>query len=54
MNKKEIFEKIIKYLLAKEAKKIAVFDSYVRGEEKVGSDIEIIFEFSVPKAFLTL
>jgi predicted nucleotidyltransferase len=42
MNREEIF------------KKIALFGSYVRGEEKQGSDIDIIVEFSERKSLLEL
>lgn len=52
MNRKEIFKKIARLLKSQGAKKIAVFGSYVRGEEKPGSDIDIIVEFSERKSFL--
>jgi len=35
-------------------RKVAVFGSYVRGEEKPGSDIDIIVEFSERKSLLEL
>ena len=53
-NKREIFEKIIKFLKNEGAKKISVFGSYVRGEEKEDSDIDIIVEFSESKSLLEL
>ncbi len=52
MNRKEIFKKIARLLKSQGAKKIAVFGSYVRGEEKPGSDIDIIVEFSERKSLL--
>ena len=54
MGKREIFEKIIKFLKNEGAKKISVFGSYVRGEEKEDSDIDIIVEFSESKSLLEL
>jgi len=54
MNKREIFEKIIKFLKNEGAKRISVFGSYVRGEEKRESDIDIIVEFSERKSLLEL
>ena len=54
MNKQEIFEKIIEFLKNEGAKRISVFGSYVRGEEKRESDIDIIVEFSERKSLLEL
>jgi len=54
MNKQEIFEKIIKFLKNEGAKRISVFGSYVRGEEKRESDIDIVVEFSERKSLLEL
>ncbi|MDI6791054.1 MAG: nucleotidyltransferase family protein [Thermodesulfobacteriota bacterium] len=54
MNKKEIFEKMTRILKNQGARKIAVFGSYVRGEEKPGSDIDIIVEFSERKSLFDL
>jgi len=54
MNKQETFEKIIQFLKREGAKKISVFGSYVRGEEKAESDIDIIVEFSERKSLLKL
>ena len=54
MNRKEIFEKIAQILKNEGAKRIAVFGSYVRGEEKPESDIDILVEFSKRKSLLEL
>ncbi len=54
MNREEIFKKIAQLLKNQGARKIAVFGSYVRGEEKPGSDIDIIVEFSERKSLLEL
>ena len=50
MNKEEIFEKI-SHVLKKKGQKVAVlvFGFYARDEEKPGSDIDIIVEFSERK-----
>lgn len=54
MNRKETFEKITQVLKGQGAKKIAVFGSYARVEEKAKSDIDIIVEFSERKSLLEL
>ncbi|HAW57827.1 MAG TPA: hypothetical protein DCX03_02230 [Bacteroidales bacterium] len=54
MNKEEVFEKIIQALKNQGARKIAIFGSYVRGEEKSESDIDVIVEFSGRKSLLEL
>ncbi len=54
MNRKEIFEKIAQALKDQGARKISVFGSYVRDEEKPGSDIDILVEFSERKSLLEL
>lgn len=33
-------------------KKIAIFGSYVRGEEREGSDVDILVEFTMPVSLL--
>jgi predicted nucleotidyltransferase len=52
--KSKIFEDIVNYLKEKGAKKVAVFGSYARGEEKTESDIDIVVEFSEKKSLLEL
>jgi hypothetical protein len=54
MNREEIFEKIIQILKDQGARKISIFGSYVRGEEKPESDIDVIVEFSDRKSLLEL
>ena len=54
MSKEELYEKIVQILKSKGARKIAIFGSYVRGEEKPESDIDIIVEFSERKSLLDL
>ena len=54
MNKKAIFERIVQILKKEGAKRIAVFGSYIRGEEEPESDIDIIVEFSGRKSLLEL
>ena len=54
MNREEIFRKIAQELKNQGARKIAIFGSYVRKEEKSGSDIDIIVEFSGRKSLLEL
>lgn len=52
MNREKIFEKIAQSLKNQGARKIAVFGSYIRGEEKPESDIDVIVEFSERKSLL--
>jgi len=54
MSKEELYEKIVQILKNQGARKIAIFGSYVRGEEKPESDIDIIVEFSERKSLLDL
>jgi predicted nucleotidyltransferase len=54
MNRKEIFKKIGQTLKKQGARKVAVFGSYVRGEEKPESDIDIIVDFTERKSLLEL
>ncbi|MDI6860260.1 MAG: nucleotidyltransferase family protein [Methanocellales archaeon] len=54
MNREEIFEKIAQLLKNEGARKIAVFGSYIRGEERPESDIDILVEFSGRKSLLEL
>ena len=54
MNREELYEKIVQILKNQGARKIAIFGSYVRGEEKPESDIDIIVEFSERKSLLDL
>lgn len=52
--REEIFEKIARALKDQGARKVAVFGSYVRKEEKPGSDIDVLVRFSPRKSLLEL
>ncbi|MCK5305627.1 MAG: nucleotidyltransferase family protein [Candidatus Omnitrophica bacterium] len=54
ISKYELFERITRQLRNQGAKKIAVFGSYVRGDEKTDSDIDVIVEFLERKSLLDL
>lgn len=54
VDKKEIFKKIVKMLKNEGVSKVAIFGSYIRGEEKAGSDIDIIVKFSKRKSLLDI
>lgn len=54
MNREEIFKKITQELINRGVKKIAVFGSYARKEEKPESDIDIVAEFLGRKSLLEL
>jgi len=52
--REELFRKIASFLEKYGATKVSVFGSYVRGEEKPESDIDILVEFADRKSLLTL
>ncbi len=54
MKKEDIFDKVTWHLTNRGARKIAIFGSYVRGEEKPGSDIDVLVEFAERKSLLEL
>ena len=54
MTNREIFKKIVRLLKNQRVNNIAIFGSYVKREEKPGSDIDIIVEFSERKSLLEL
>jgi predicted nucleotidyltransferase len=41
-----LFKKVSSFLKKEGATKVAVFGFYARGEEKPGSDIDVLVEFS--------
>ena len=49
-----IFAKAARKLKSYDAKKICVFGSYARGEQKKGSDLDLIVEFSGRKSLLDI
>jgi predicted nucleotidyltransferase len=53
-DRKEIFQKIAQILAAQGARKVAVFGSYVRGDDTPKSDIDIIADFLPRKSLLDL
>jgi len=50
----EIMEKLIQILKKHGAKRIEIFGSYARGEQKETSDLDIIVEFEKRKSLLEL
>jgi len=50
MNREKLLKTIVASLKKEGAKKIALFGSYSRGEEKKSSDVDIIVEFSKTKS----
>lgn len=54
MEHKKVFEMIVPFLKDRGAKKVSVFGSYVRGEEKPDSDLDLIVEFSRRKSLLEM
>lgn len=54
MDRKEIYQKIVGALKKEGVKKIEIFGSYARGEERVDSDVDIIVEFSERKSLLEI
>ena len=50
--KNELTKEITSFLQSYGARKIAIFGSYAKGEEKLSSDIDILVEFSERKSLL--
>ncbi len=50
--KKELLAKVVDTLVAYGARKVSVFGSYARGEEKLKSDIDVLVEFPETKSLL--
>ncbi len=51
---KKLKEGIIKILKKEGAKKVKLFGSYARGEERKGSDIDLIVEFKDRKSLIDI
>jgi predicted nucleotidyltransferase len=54
MDKRQMLQVIARVLTGEGAKKIAIFGSYARGDEKPGSDIDVLVEFTQRKSLLEL
>lgn len=54
MNKSEIKNIILRHLKEYNPVKIGIFGSFARGDNKRGSDIDILVEFKDPPSLLTL
>lgn len=52
LNRKEVFDKIVSFLKANNASKIAVFGSYANDSYNGNSDIDIIVDFMEQISFL--
>jgi len=52
MDRRKVLKIIVARLKKEGAKRIALFGSYSRGEERKDSDVDIIVEFSKPKSLL--
>ncbi|AKB72580.1 hypothetical protein DU52_13185 [Methanosarcina mazei] len=52
--REELFRKISSFLKKYGATRVSVFGSYVRGEERPESDIDVLVEFAERKSLLTL
>ncbi len=54
MDKKDIYRKITEYFKDKPVKKIQVFGSFARNEQKKESDIDILLEMEHPVGLMAL
>jgi len=54
MNRNMVLHQIAQALREQGATRVAVFGSYARGEERQGSDIDVLVEFSARKSLLDL
>lgn len=52
VKQEQLFDNIVSHITKYGAKKVAVFGSYARGDEKPKSDIDILVEFSQRKSLL--
>jgi hypothetical protein len=49
-----LFKRLVSSLRKHGAKKVSLFGSYARGEQRKGSDIDVVVDFSKPKSLLEL
>ena len=49
-----LFRRLVSSLRRRGAKKVSLFGSYARGEQRKGSDIDVVVDFSKPKSLLEL
>jgi uncharacterized protein len=54
VKKNRLFEQLAQALKQQGATKVAVFGSYARGDEKQGSDVDVLVEFAGRKSLLEL
>jgi predicted nucleotidyltransferase len=54
VDRRQVLQVIARVLNGEGAKKIAIFGSYARGEEKPESDIDVLVEFRQRKSLLEL
>ncbi|MBI5001492.1 MAG: nucleotidyltransferase family protein [Euryarchaeota archaeon] len=54
MKRESIFKEVAAFLAERGAKRIGVFGSYARGEQRSGSDLDLVVEFRDPKSLLDL
>ncbi len=54
MNITELEQKIVALLIKYNPAKISIFGSYAKGEERPGSDLDILVDFRERKSLLTL
>lgn len=54
MKENQVYEKIEKYFIGKPVKKVFVFGSFARNEERRDSDIDLIIQTSHPVGLITL
>lgn len=52
--RERLFRKVAGFLSARGARRVGVFGSYARGEQRSGSDLDVVVEFAEAKSLLDL
>jgi len=54
MDNTVLFRRLVSSLRKRGARKVSLFGSYARGEQRKGSDLDVVVDFQKPKSLLEL